>query len=344
MAFKQLYSILQEKLKNDPKGMKVLQEKIKEQTPPDQLAKFFNVTLDPIQFPMNESKLFAAHELINEAYEKLSPMEREYVGIMASNNKVRVFRQIKMLETLIPGIKSAKEREMVLECLDTLKGDIVKRKFSEAVERTLELKYTIKSLLEAGDEYHGGVITMKLGNLTYIKDARLAILHDEKDAPETLYLTFTTPFYPIGNDFSSVKASLTDLDKKYGRMGRNILNATIYKKGLAGKIFTGEGIWDGGVRINSVKPGQMSPGAGELTLHIVPGALHSPEEAKKAVIPILRDLDSLMPGWFPEVDKNAQKAYLKNPDADTSERLSNLKRTTRGEPEAERSDEFGGAF
>ena len=66
-------------------------------------------------------------------------------------------------------------------------------------------------------------------------------------------------------------------------MGRSILNQTIHQKGRAGQIFTGEGIWDGGVRINAIKPGEMSEGSGELTLHVVKGSLRSIDDAKKAL-------------------------------------------------------------
>jgi hypothetical protein len=348
MSFEKLHTLIMEKIKNDPEAKLALEEKIKSKASPEQLAQYFNVNLKEMKASMNEDvKIKAAHEIINEAFEKLSPLEREYVGMVTSNNKVRVFRQIKLIETFIPALRTEKEKDFALECLNTLKGDIITKPYSESVERTLELKHTIKTMLEAKEDYHGGIITIKMGNGTYLKDIRLAILHDQKDALETLYVTFTTPFYPLGSDFSSVKANLMDLDKRYGRMGRNILNATIYKKGLAGKVFTGEGLWDGGVRIHSVKPGTMSPGAGELTLHIVPGSLTSVDQAKKALIPVLKDLDALIPSWFPEVDKNAQKEYLKNPDPDMQDRLDNMKRTSKkatGDSESERPDEFGGAF
>ena len=122
-----------------------------------------------------------------------------------------------------------------------------------------------------------------------------------------------------------------------------MLNKTIYQKGRDGKVFTGEGIWDGGVRINAVQPGKMALGSGELALHVVPGALTSVDAAAKAVTPVLKDLDTLIPQWFPEAEKTAQREFKKNPDTDTQSRLDVLKRTSRqlrGDDEPEIEDKF----
>lgn len=343
MSLTKLQSIILEKIKNDPEAQKAFEERISSGTSLVKLAEYFNVNPNTMLKEESAKKIRVAYDIINETYSKLSPIEKDYVSLVTSRSKNRVYNQVKIVESLISGLKSLKEKELATECLTVLKADILKRPLTEAIERTLDLKQTITSLLEA-DEYHGGVITKKLGNLKYLKDIRLAVLHDEKDAPETLYITFKTAFFPLGNDFSSVKASLVDLDKRFGRMGRNILNQTIHQKGRAGEIFTGEGIWDGGVRIHSVKPGGMSEGSGELTLHVVKGSLTSIEDAKKALVPILRDLDLLIPTWFPETDKAAQKQYMKTPDEGDTERLAQLKRQASRLKEPERSDEFGGAF
>lgn len=346
MAFTKLHSIILEKIKNDPIAQKAFERKINNKIPLKELAAYFNIQTKSRSVVGVDKKINIAYDLINEAYSHLSAVEKEYVGLISSHNKLRVSRQIKIIESLIGVLKSKKEKELATECLVVLKKDIAKRSLIEAAERTLDLKETIKTLLESED-HHGGVITQKLGNLNYLKDVRLAVMFEEKDAPETLYITFKTPFYPIGNDFSAVKASLTDLDQKFGRMGRNILNKTIFDKGRKGQIFTGEGIWDGGVRINAIKPGTMSEGNGELVLHIVPNSLHSVEEAKKAITPLLKDLDALIPIWFPEAKKEGQKNYKKEPTADVTDRLNTLKQTTRrlrGDDQPVHSDEFGGAF
>ncbi len=343
MALNKLQSIILEKIKNDPEAKKAFEERIQSGTSLIKLAEYFNVNPSPIELMESKKKVQIAYEVINETYSKLSPIEKDYVGLITSNSKKRVYSQVKFVEALISGLKSKKEKALATECLAVLKNDILKRPLSEAIERTLDLKQTIASLLEA-DDHHGGIITKKLGNLKYLKDIRLAVLYDEKDAPETLYVMFKTAFFPLGNDFSSVKASLTDLDKRFGRMGRNILNQTIYQKNRAGQIFSGEGIWDGSVRVHSVKPGGMSEGSGELALHVIPGKLTSVDDAKKALVPILRDLDALMPTWFPETDKAAQKQFKKVPDEGEQDRLDILKRTHSRLKEPERSDEFGGAF
>jgi hypothetical protein len=295
-----------------------------------------------------KKELLVASKLLEESYNQLSPIEKDYIELINSNSRVRIAKQVNLTETFIKGLKSKEERTLATESLDVLRSDLAKRPFKEAVERTLALKYTIKSLLsEAGESSYGGMIDRKLGNYNYLKKIVLSVLIDEKDSPETLYITFSVPFYPLGNDYSSVKASLVDIDQRFGRMGRNILNKTIYQKGRDGKVFSGEGIWDGSVRINAVQPGKMALGSGELALHVVPGVLKSVDEAAKAAIPILKDLDSLVPQWFSEADKNAQKEFRKNPDSGTQARLDVLKRTShqlRGDDEAEISDEFGGAF
>lgn len=344
MAFTKLHSIILEKIKNDPAAQKAFEEKINNKASLTELAAYFNVKPNATTIP--NKKLSIAYDLINESYSALNSTEKEFVNLVSSKNKLRVARQIKIVESLIGGLKSPKEKEFANECLTVLKGDLVKRPFTEAVERTLDLKSTLTSLLEA-DESYGGSVTKKVGNLNYLKDIRVAVLSDEQDAPETLYITFKVVFYPIGNDFSSVKASLVDLDQKFGRMGRNILNKTIYSKGRQGQIFTGEGIWDGGVRINAVKPGGKSEGNGELVLHVVPGSLNSINDAVKAITPLMKDLDPLIPTWFPEANREGQKAFKKDPNQKEKERLDALKQTTRrlrGDDEPVHSDEFGGAF
>jgi hypothetical protein len=295
----------------------------------------------------SKRELLIASKLLEESYNQLSPIEKDYIKLVSSNSRVRIAKQVNLTESFIKSLKSKEERTLATESLNVLRSDLAKRPFKEAVERTLALKYTIKSLLTEADSYSGGMVEKKLGNMNYLKKITLSVLYDEKDSPETLYITFSVPFYPLGNDFSSVKASLVDLDQKFGRMGRNMLNKTIYQKGRDGQIFTGEGIWDGGVRINAVQPGKMALGSGELALHVVPGTLKSVDAAAKAVTPILKDLDSYIPQWFPETNQSKQKEFKKNPDAGTQARLDVLKRTSRqlrGDDEPEISDEFGGAF
>lgn len=340
----ELQTIILEKIKGDSKALKIYRKKVQSKEPLEEIAKFFNINTMKITLKEKRNKeVSIAYQLINEAYSKLSPIEKEYVSLVASKSKVRVYNQVRLVEALITGLKSNKERELANECLKVLKKDIVKRPLEEAAERTLELKQTITNLLEA-DEVYGGMLTKSLGNLKYLKNIKLSLLSEEVDSPETLYITWSVAFYPLGNDFSSVKASLLDLDKRFGNMGRNILNKTIREKGRTETVFTGEGIWDGGVKTNAVKPGGETLGKGELALHIKRGSVKSIEEAKRVVVPVLRDIDSYIPQWFPEVDKVAQKDFRKNPEANTQARLDTLKRAFSNFNAPKGSDNFSGAL
>lgn len=331
-----------EKVRDNKKSLRIFKEQISAGKSITDVAKYFNVKPNITMLKEQSKKeLKAANEIINEAYSKLSLIEKEYVSLVNSNNKRRIYNQVKITEALISGLKDNKEKQLATECLTVLKKDILKRPLTEAAERTLDLKHTIATLLEA-DEYYGGMLLQKLGNLKHLKDVKIAVLSEDKDEPETLYITFSIVFYPLGNDFSSVRASLMDLDKKFRAMGRKILNQTIRNKQSG--VFTGEGIWDGSVNIHNTKAGAPVEANGELTLHVNKGSVKSLDDAKRALTPSLKELDSLIPSWFPEVDKVAQKQFLKNPNQGDQGRLDTLKRTYGRLSEPQGKDEFGGTY
>lgn len=343
MSTIKLQTLILEKIKDDSNALKVFKEKRKEGTPLSKLAEFFNINPNSMKLSLKEQKVQTAYNIINEEYAKLSPIEKEYVSLVASKSKQRVYNQVKLIESFIPSLKSKKEKELAVECLKVLKQDVLKRPLEESAERTLGLKHTIKALLES-DESYGGMVTKKLGNLKYLKDIRVSVLSDEADSPETLYITWSIAFYPLGNDFSSVKASLLDLDKRFSKMGRLVLIKVIREKERVGDVFTGEGIWDGGVKVNAVKPGEVSIGKGEFALHVVKGSISSLDDAKRVLVPVLRDLDTFIPEWFPEVDKTAQKVFRKNPDSNQQARLDALKRAHSSLKGPKGKDEFGGVI
>lgn len=335
-----------EKIKNDPEALKVFNEKVEAEEDLKKLAEYFNINPNAMTSKLEEKQLVKkikiANDLISESYSALTPLERTCVDLIESKNKTKVYNQLRITETFVKALKPSKEKDLAVECLKTLKSDIVKKTFKETVERTMDLKGTVlESLLkEAGEGY----ITKKLGSLKYLKNIEVGTMYDEKDAPETLYVSFDITFYPLGKDFTSVRASALDLDKRFHRLGKSILRA-IREVGNESGIFAGTGIWDGSVRTNGINPGKGITGSGEMAIHLIPGSISSVDEAKKSLIAILKSLDALIPTWFPEIDKTAQKAFKKNPDVETADKLATLKRQTATvDTEPERVDDFGGQF
>lgn len=341
-------SLVRSKVIGDKKAEAILNSMLRENKSIEEIEAYFNVTTSKPSL-MEDKKLAIAYDLINESYVKLAPIEKQLISLVESNRKQRVYTQIKLVESMIGDLRDPKEKLYATECLTVLKHDITKRSLFEASERVLDLKKTVISLFEAKDEAYGGFVNIKLGSLNYIKNINLAILSDEVNSPETIYVTFEVPFYPLGSDFSSVKASLQSLDSQFGRIGRTVLNKTIHQTGKAGKIFTGEGIWDAGVRVNAVKPGQVALGSAELALHLVPGSVKSTKQLAIEVKALMKDLDVVLPTLFKELDKKAQKAYMKGGDEEGSADLKGLKKQMRkrnGDDRAvaDKEDNFGGAF
>ena len=337
--------IIRTKIAGDKKAETIFESMLKEKKSLPEIAAFFNITPKPL---MEDKKLSIAYDLIQESYNKLAPVEKQLISLVESNRRERVYVQVKLIESIITSLKK-KDKHYATECLTVLKHDIARRPISEASERVLDLKKTVIGLFEAKDESYGGFVNVKLGSLNYIKNVNLAIFSDEVTDPKTVYVTFEVPFYPMGADFSSVKASLQSLDDKFGRMGRTVLNKTIFQTGKAGKIFTGEGIWDASVRINAIKPGQVANGSAELALHIVPGSIQSTKQLAIEVKGLMKDLDAALPTLFKELDKKAQKDFMKGGDDEEGQRLRGLKKQMRAQKGDEREvgskeDNFGGAF
>lgn len=338
--------IIRTKIAGDKKAEAIFESMLRESKSLPEIAAFFNITPKPL---MENKKLSIAYDLIQESYNKLAPVEKQLISLVESNRRERIYTQVKLIESIVASLKSEKDKSYATECLTILKHDIAKRPIHETSERVLGLKKTIIGLFEAKDESYGGFVNIKLGSLNYVKNINLAIFSDEVTDPKTVYVTFEVPFYPMGADFSSVKASLQSLDDKFGRMGRTVLNKTIFQTGKAGKIFTGEGIWDASVRINAIKPGQVANGSAELALHIVPGSVQSTKQLAIEVKGLMKDLDAALPTLFKELDKKAQKAFMKGGDEEEGQRLRGLKKQMRAQKGDEREvgskeDNFGGAF
>lgn len=339
------------KISNDSTALKLFEAMLKENKDIEEIEEYFNI--EPNNLMKEEKALKIASDMIEESYKKLSLTEQRLVSLFESNSKNRVYAQLKLVETLATGLKTKKDKEYIQECISTLKNSITKKPFMEAAEKVLELKKTIGTLLEAEDDEDAKeasvkFIDIKIGNFKYIKNVMLAILKDELDSPETIYVTFKTTFYPVGKDFSSVTASLKTLDDKFSRIGRKVLGVVKNDPKLS-QVFTGEGIWDASVRINAIKPGTATTGSAEIAMHITPGAFSSAKEVVNAVKVFISKLDAMIPVWFEEVDKTAQKAFMKSKDSNDIQRMQALKKNVRkreadDEKVSDYEDNFGGMF
>lgn len=339
------------KISNDQTALKLFEAMLKENKDIEEIEEYFNI--EPNNLMKEEKALKIAYDMINESYKKLSLTEQRLVSLFESNRKDRVYTQLKLVETLATGLKTKKDKKYVEECISTLKNNITKKPFMEAAERVLALKKTVGTLLEAEDEESAKeasvkFVDIKIGNFKYIKNAMLAVLKDELDSPETIYVTFKIAFYPLGKDFSSVTASLKTLDDKFSRIGRKVLSVVKNDSQLS-EVFTGEGIWDASVRVNAIKPGAATTGSAEIAMHIVPGSFSSAKEVTSAVKTFLSKLDAMIPVWFEEVDKTAQKAFMKSKDTNDIERMQALKKNVRkreadDEKVSDYEDNFGGMF
>lgn len=339
------------KISNDSTALKLFEAMLKENKDIEQIEEYFNIESKNLM--KEEKALKIAYDMINESYKKLSLTEQRLVSLFESNRKNRVYAQLKLVEALATGLKTKKDKKYIEECISVLKNGITKKPLVEAAEKVLELKKTIGSLLEAEDDENAKeasvkFIDIKIGSFKYIKNVMLAVLKDELDSPETIYVTFKIAFYPLGKDFSSVTASLKTLDDKFSRIGRKVLNIVKSDSQLS-TVFTGEGIWDASVRINAIKPGTATTGSAEIAMHIVPGSFSSAKEVANAVKVFISKLDAMIPVWFEETDKTAQKIFMKTKDTNDIQRMQALKKNVRkreadDEKVGDHEDNFGGMF
>jgi hypothetical protein len=320
----ELIEQIRAKIGNDTNALRALSERL--ELDDIELARYFNIKSESTIMKKDNNALKTAFDLLSEGYSKLTVAEQEFVNLVESKNKSKLFNQVKIIESYASKLKNNKEKALALECVKVLKENIRTKSIKEASFKTVEFKHTVKSLFE--DQYYGGFMSAKAKDLKFLKNIKIEVLAEEKDSPETIYVTFDVDFFPVGNDFSSVHASLLALDKGFGNLGRKLLNATIYRKERVGQVFTGEGIWDASVRLNAVSPGEKANGKAEWVLHLVAGSVNSLSDCVKAVAPILKETDELIGEWFEEASPAAQKNYLKSKgsDEDENKRLANLKR------------------
>ena len=250
----------------------------------------------------SESVVKLAQKLIKESYNKMSVYEQTTVDIILSNNKERVTNQLRIVEKLQGCLKDKKEKVYIKECIQTLRSKLSKMTLAEAASKTLELKEQVINLLEVAE---AGETEVKLPNTKYLKNIRVKCLEDV-EAPATLFITFSLEFYPAGHSYSELQRSLHDLNTRFSRLGRNILNQVITWREKK-EYFTGQGIWEGSVRLNDVKAGDKVRGVGELVLDTTvdktPRTLY---QYLPGVNEVLTDLDEFIPRWFSEIEPQTE--------------------------------------
>ena len=260
----------------------------------------------------SEAVVKYANKLIVENYNRMTSCEKTTVDIILSENKERVTNQLRIVEKLRNYIKNEKEKVYIKECIQTLKGKLPKMTLIESATKTLQLREQVQKLLEVAE---AGETEVKLPNTKYLKGIRVKCLEDVQ-APATLFITFSLEFYPSGQKYSQLQKSLQDLNKRFSRLGRNILNQVITWRDKK-EYFNGQGIWEGSVRLNDVKPGDKVRGVGELvldtTVDITPRTLY---QYLPGVTEVLTDLDEFIPKWFPEVEPQVVE-----PDEETTNQV-----------------------
>ena len=251
---------------------------------------------------------------------KLTKLEEEVVNISLFKDKESIERKIRMVGRLSNYIKNDKGRKFVIESLRTIKNKLKESELKDLAIQICELKESTRKLLV---ESLGEAI-IKLPDLTYIKKIKMFVIEGE-EAPETLFIEFEVPFYPVGNSFLEIRDSLFDLNKRFSRLGNSILNQTINWKPDKNPYFTGTGIWEGSIRLFNIKPGSIVNGKGELALDTKVKENPIPFSAyKPAVIELLTNLDSLIAKWFTETSDEDQKLSLAKPKKSVrTKKLSN---------------------
>jgi hypothetical protein len=281
---------------------------------PDDLddINYFNLWQLWIKLMNDKGKLKRLKTITTESIEKLklSLYEEEAVNLILSKDKENVERKLRMIGKLSNYVKDIKEKKFIHECIRTIKSKLIESELKDIAVQACELKETIKLFIE---KTHGEA-SMKLPDLQYIKKIKMIAI-ENIDSPETIFIEFEVPFYPEGNSYSTLRDSLESINKRFARMGTNILNQTINWKHERNPYFTGTGIWEGSIRLFDAKPGRRINARGELALDTCVKENPIPFNGyRNAVISLLIDLNTLIAKWFEkEISPENQQASLKEP-------------------------------
>ncbi len=256
---------------------------------------------------LKRAKLKVENKTIKE---NLNIQEQEVVNLILAKDKELIEKKLRMINKLSTFINNGKNKKFVKECITTIKKNLHEKEYKDLVFQACELKETTKLFLEKNVEE--GSIT--LPDMAHIKKIKMFAI-ENLEAPETIFIEFSVPFYPEGNNYSDIKETLEDINKRFSRLGTNMLNQTINWRPERNPYFTGTGIWEGSVRLFDVKPGSTVWGKGELALDTkVSENPISFSAYKPAVSALLTLLDQLLTKWFKdEITPENQQISLKEP-------------------------------
>jgi hypothetical protein len=335
-------STLKEEFSNSIEALSIIEEKLQSGESLSDIYRYFNKPMKKAN--LVEKKVNAAYDIINESYNSLSTAEKKLVSLVETKNIDRLKSQIHLTESLSKSISNEKEAVLAKECIKTIKQKLStgKLSFEEAAFKVIDLKSTVKSLVE--NQKHGGFITASLKNIGVIKNITYSILAEEEKAPEMVYIDFNVYFYPKGNDFSTILASLKNINRTFSRMS-GTLNRLFREKGLVGESLDGHMIWDASVREHGIKPGESAQASVELALGLAQGVTN----VRNIVIEVLNIINEYITNTYTNDLVKTKSSQMSDEEA---ERLAALKKQMRRldiEDEDEgrafgHDDNYGGMF
>lgn len=315
----EIFRFFEQRIPNNSVAKLALLNEIKENKDVAEIADFFNLSrtvIDreisemiklskPKQMKKKQSRLLSeaiiAQEVLNERYNQMTPIEQKVIGLIESNDFIRIKRQVKIVERMATNV-SGYHREMIKECTNAIKNNAFTLK--EAAYKVCELQEAIKDVLKEGSA------EFKVPGFKYLKNVSVSCI-DDSDAPETIFIEFAIEVYPEGTSYMEIKHSLEGIDRSFRKIGTSIVNTAIFWKDKANQIFTGQFIWDSSVRTNQVsKAGSKVLGKGELALHTVQGNTISFKDLKPHVMEVLKDIDANIVSWLPELEKDTQQISI----------------------------------
>lgn len=278
-------SALKEEFSGSIEALSIIEENLKGGKSLSDIYKYFNKPMKRTN--LLEKKISSAYDIINESYNSLSSAEKKIISLVETKNINRLKTQIHFIESLKNKLSDKKESILVNECIKTIKQKLASGKlsFEEAASKIIDLKTTVKTLIET--QKHGGFATDSLKDTRVIKNITYSVLSEEEESPEMVYIDFNVYFYPKGNNFSTILASLKNINRTFSRMS-GTLNRLFREKGLIGKFLDGNIIWDASVREHGVKPGQASQASVELALGLIKGVTNI-KKIVTEVISIIND-------------------------------------------------------
>lgn len=273
-------------------------------------------------------------ESIGKAYEGMSKAEREVVEIVRSNNPMKLETKLQMVECMAKRISVKEKSEMLSTCAAELRNKLKTESLDKLIPQVYELRKTAIGLLE-NDRFGGGFVK-RFKDLNYIKNIKFGV-DSGRNRPEVVIVNFSVFLYPLAATYMDYNRAAKDLDKRLNRVGRTVINSTIFhSENSAKQFFTGECIWEANVRSEGLKPGQKVPGNVEWWLYTVqdPANPRAVEAFEAPAYQMLKELDAAIVGWLPEIDPKSQQEFMSM----LSEPTNKIKAPKGGEESGEEDD------